>query len=385
MPEATADPANKLPEELVLSDPDQYYSHLLYAIATAQRTIDLEAYIFTNDPLGRRIVEALCKAAQSGVRTRLIVDGFGTDTDFAPLAQCMRKAGVQVRIFHPLPWRLSQWPYALSQQPYWRRFWHFLSFLNQRNHRKMLLVDHQTCIVGSFNLSQKHLSCRAGGENWRDSAVQISGRSHSSVRIAFEAVWRHWNRRWRKGMAKRFREDAYLHNFTRSLRLNKRKRILGLLSHAQQRIWLTNAYFVPDPLLLKTLIAASQRGVDVCLLLPRRSDVPFIPWTSRYFYEQLLQAGCRIYEYQAGILHAKTLVIDQQAIVGSSNLNRRSFFHDLELDYLSEHPQTLRSLEELFAADLTHSERMEESQLRNRGRLQRLLGFLVLLLFAYWV
>jgi cardiolipin synthase len=369
----------------VLTDADQYYAQLFYAIAGATRTIELETYIYARDPLGVRVTEALCKAARRGVRTRVMVDGFGIGPEFSDLARRLSAAGVEVRIFHPLPWRLSQWPYALSHLPSWRKFWHLVNYLNQRNHRKMLLVDRHTCLLGSFNLTQKHYPVSAGGQGWRDTAIAVSGISHSAVQVAFEAVWRRWRAGQRRELGRRLRHDGYLLNFTRALRLDKRKRVLGLLRDAQTRIWITNAYFVPDPLLQKTLMDASRRGVDVCLLLPHRSDVRFIPWASRYFYERLLRAGCRIHEYQGGILHAKTLLVDQQALIGSSNLNQRSFLHDLELDYLSRQAETILALETAFAQDLAASQRMGMSALRNQGAVQRVLGFLVLLFFTYWV
>ena len=381
----TSDTANQL-QEVLFTDAEQYFEHYLHALAQARHSIDLEVYIFEHDALGQRVARALCDAARRQVQVRVMVDGFGINTDFDRVARTLEQAGCKLRIYHPLPWRARHWSFALiRRQQGFQKFWYLLSYLNRRDHRKLLLVDHELCLLGSFNISLKHLPRSTGGQDWRDTGIAINGINQSALRIAFEAIWENWSARMRKRMAKKAPDSPYLLNYTRYLRRDKRKRILGWMTQAQQRIWITNAYFVPDPLLLNTLLDACRRGVDVCLLLPRESDVRFIPWASRYFYTRLLQAGCRIYEYREGILHAKTLLIDQRGIVGSSNLNRRSVFHDLELDYEVQKTATVEALEVAFLSDLDVSEPMQPIPLHGKKRFQSWLGGLVLMLISYWV
>lgn len=374
------------PQEVLFTDAEQYFEHYVYAIRHARQSIDLEVYIFEHDTLGQRVVNALCEAARRLVQVRVVVDGFGINTDFDGAARTLTQAGCKLRIHHPLPWHARHWAFGLiRRQQGLQKFWYLLSYLNRRDHRKLLLIDHELCFLGSYNISIKHLPHASGGQNWRDTGIAISGLNQSALRIAFEAVWENWSARMRKRMAKQAPASPYLLNYTRYLRRDKRKRVLDWMNAAHQRIWITNAYFVPDPLLLNTLIEASQRGVDVCLLLPRQSDVRFIPWASRFFYTRLLQAGCRIFEYRESILHAKTLLIDQRGIVGSSNLNRRSFFHDLELDYEVQQSATIKTLETVFLGDLLVSEPMQPVPLHGRKRIQSWLGGLVLMLISYWV
>lgn len=378
--------AQSQPEETLFTEAEQYFEHYLRAITQARHSIDLEVYIFEHDALGQRVARALCDAARRQIQVRVVVDGFGINTDFDRVARMLEQAGCKLRIYHPLPWRARHWSFALiRRQQGFQKFWYLLSYLNRRDHRKLLLIDHELCLLGSYNISQKHLPRAVGGQDWRDTGIAISGTNQSAVRIAFEAVWENWSARMRKRMAKKAPHSPYLLNYTRFLRQDKRRQLLGWMNDARQRIWITNAYFVPDPLLLNTLIDASRRGVDVCLLLPRQSDVRFIPWASRYFYTRLLQAGCRIFEYRESILHSKTLLIDQRGIVGSSNLNRRSVFHDLELDYEVQLEATANALDAAFRRDLEVSEPMQPIPLHGRKRLQSWLGALVLMLFSYWV
>src|SRR5690606_9536069 len=128
----------------------------------------------------------------------------------------------------------------------------------------------------------------------------------------------------------------------------------------------TNAYFVPDKKLLNALIYASYRKVDVRILLPETSDIFFIPWASSYFYGQLLKAGVRIFEYQNRMLHAKTIINDDWASIGSSNLNSRSLHHDLELDYSLQLGSSKASLMKDFLNDLKNTEELDIRQFEQK-------------------
>ena len=177
----------------------------------------------------------------------------------------------------------------------------------------------------------------------------------------------------------------FIFNFTRLLRVKQRKRLLRRIEQACDKIWITNAYFVPDKHLLEALAYASYKGVDVRILLPRTSDIFFIPWASAYFYGKLLKSGIRIFEFQNRMLHAKTFIIDDWATIGSSNLNRRSLHHDLELDYSLQLPESKLKLERDFEDDLKESEELDTNKFEQTRVWQRLLGGLLVFLLARWV
>jgi cardiolipin synthase len=148
--------------------------------------------------------------------------------------------------------------------------------------------------------------------------------------------------------------------------------------NATEKIWITNAYFVPDGSLVRALRAAAHGGVDVRIMVPRFSDVIFIPWVASAFHLGLLKAGVRVFEYQRSILHAKTVVIDSWGLVGSSNLNHRSLLHDLEVDVVVNTEEARGVLEQHFIEDMGNSVEVTLETWSHRPYIERMLGRLLL-------
>jgi cardiolipin synthase len=151
-------------------------------------------------------------------------------------------------------------------------------------------------------------------------------------------------------------------------------RIVG----AQRRVWITNAYFVPDGSLLRVLAVVGRENVDVRVLVPGFSDVVFIPWVASALHLGLLRAGVRVFEYQRSVLHAKTMLIDDWGLIGSSNLNHRSLLHDLEADLVVPNENVRRSMEDQFLRDLEGAKEVTLENWRNRPLLERLIGRVLL-------
>lgn len=372
-------------QEIIHRQAKPYFDSMLNAIHQAQFSLDMEVYIFDVDPIGEQFADALKQAAQRGVWVRLLVDGMGISLNFIHAAKQLREAGVHIHIHHPLPWRYKEWSFALTSIKGIQKFFYLLGYINQRNHRKLLIVDQKSVWLGSFNISRKHLPKQQGGQGWFDTAIELHHLNTRAIRTAFNISWNKWKRKSRKQLSKVATPSPFLLNFTRSLRQAQRKGLLDRIEHASNHIWITNAYFIPDTKLLNALILASRKGVDVRIVLPYQSDVFFMPWASSFFYEQLLQAGARVYEFQAGILHSKTLIIDDWASIGSSNFNRRSLEHDLEVDYTLQLTESIDQLEHDFLEDLTHSEELCQYELSVKKPWQRFIGGLILLLFSYWL
>jgi cardiolipin synthase len=165
-------------------------------------------------------------------------------------------------------------------------------------------------------------------------------------------------------------------NATRRLRSRFHRELLGRLEAARRRIWVTTPYFVPTLPVLRVLLHAALKGLDVRLVLPEKSDIPFVRWASMTFFPPLLKAGCRIFEYHKSVLHAKTLLVDDWALVGSSNFNHRSFLHDLEVDVAAQRPSSLKSLERQYASDFQRSREILFSDLKLRPLWTRLFTWL---------
>jgi cardiolipin synthase A/B len=377
----------KLPDiqERLFTHAEDYFSELIARIDDAKFQIDMEVYIFDEGVLGDEIAKALTRAAHRGVFVRLMTDGVGSNPHFHHIAKSLATVGVQVRIHRPLPWHIEHWRYAIVRQKGFKKLLFLLFYINRRNHRKMTIIDHQRIFLGSINVSQDHLEQRHGGKNWRDTAIEVSGLDLRIAHQAFDMNWNFARRRIKKLVAKNALNSPFLFNFSQSLRRANTHKLIQHIEQSAQRIWITNAYFVPDRPLMNSLIDAARRGVDVRILLPQRSDVFFMPWVSSFFYRELVRAGVKIYEYTPGMLHAKTILIDDWSTVGSSNMNRRSLMHDLEVDYVLQNEDSVNHLVRDFVTDQNQSQEQTEQYMKTQKRWHIWLGALVLILLGRWL
>lgn len=375
------------PEERIFENGSDYFNALIHDINQATQSIDLETYIFHKDVIGKRVAEALCHAAIRGVSVRVLVDGVGSPYWSATLARTLEKAGVKTKVFHPLPWQLWNWSRSVAKTHFLFKGIYLMFTANSRNHRKICVIDSKIAYGGSINVTGCHLAIAEGGKNWRDTAVCLTGIDLLELQKAFEIAWTHRTitERLREAFQHIRREPRMRLNYTRHRRRILHKNLLRRMRLAQRRIWITNAYFVPDNFLLKRLKEAAFNGIDVRILLPQKSNISIVKWASTTFYFNLLKAGIKIYEYSPGMLHAKSLILDDWMLIGSSNLNHRSLLHDLEADITIFTESAKKSLEQLFLKDLTQSTQLHLEQWESvRPLHQRILGRLALYL-KYWI
>jgi cardiolipin synthase len=348
--------------------------------------VDFEVYIYEKGLLGDRVASALLQAARRGVMVRLLVDGIGSPDCADDYGEKLEKGGVQFRVYRRLP-RLfnlfSRSFVSLFSGKALYRLRHFWFRVNRRDHRKLIMVDRDLIWLGGFNVSDEHLESVAGPKAWRDTGLRLSGVRDRAFGLAFNTAWHDKVHRRLWGLY-RGRLIAWLSrksnqvriNATRRLRQRFHRELLDHLRSARRRIWVTTPYFVPTLPVLRALLHAALQGRDVRLLLPEKSDIPFVRWASMTFFLPLLKAGCRIFEYHQSILHAKTLMVDDWALVGSSNFNHRSFLFDLEVDVVSRKPASLKSLERQSAFDFKRSREIRFSDLKLRPRWTRILTWL---------
>ena len=374
---------------------DDYFKDILRAIRRSKRRVDFEVYIYEKGILGDRIVSALIRAASRGVRVRLLVDGIGSPRCASDYGEKLKKGGVRFRVYRLFP-SFLMFPRLLVS---WlngmvaHRRGSFWSHMNRRNHRKLVMVDREWVWLGGFNVTDEHLESVAGKKAWRDTGLGLSGVRDRAFWLAFNTAW---NDKVHRRLWRRYRDRliAWLSrdnspgpvqiNATRELRGRFHRELLGRLRSARRRIWVTTPYFVPTLPILRVLLHAALKGCDVRLVLPEESDVPFVRWASMAFFPPLLKAGCRIFEYQKSILHAKTLVVDDWAMVGSSNFNHRSFLFDLEVDVAILRPGSLEALKRQYVSDFARSREILFSDLNLRPFWIRLLTWLFFRL-RYWL
>lgn len=376
-----------LPEERIFASGASHFVAMLQDIDQAQQSIVLETFIFDRDILGDQIISALCNAAKRGVKVRVLVDGAGSPWWGSHYAHQLEKAGAKTRVFHPFPWQLWNWGLSVVKLPMLIKLIYLLVKINFRNHRKVCIIDNEIAYIGSLNISKCHLERKDGGDEWRDTSVRLRHADLRELRQAFEIAWSH--RRIKERLRQIFRhvrrDPIIRSNHTRHRRRVLHRNLIRKLAQAKKRIWITNAYFVPDSILLRKLKEAARGGVDVRVILPRKSDVMVMPWASSTFYYSLLKAGVRIFEYLPSMLHAKSLIIDDWSLIGSSNLNHRSLLHDLEADINLRNPAAKKELEQLFLKDISDSREVSLSDWFIRRPLrQRFLGRMVLYM-KYWI
>lgn len=380
--------------EDVLFDGDSYFESLFSEWSRATRTIDFETYIFDDDRIGSEVVHNLQKAAGRGVRVRLLVDGIGASGWWQTRGVELQKNGIEVRVYHPLLitqlWRRLMIDLGFIQPERKPKRSLVLRRLNRRNHRKVSVIDGQIGYVGSINVSECHLRRYFGEKSWRDTCVRLEGPGTTELQNAFEHAWQRSElvaspRKLKIRFSFRRRliptSKPVNLNYTRKLRKQSRLHFIRTLDNATKKIWIANAYLAPPSNIIRVLARAALRGVDVRVLVPAQSDVWFMPLIGRAYYRPLMLFGIRVFEYQPRFMHAKSLVVDDEVIIGSSNLNRRSFLHDLEVDVRLDNPVSVKKMSEQYMFDIS-----ESIEAKKRGTIVgSRIGTLLNYMFRYWV
>ncbi len=304
------------------TDGDAFFESFFGTIRNARLSINLETYIFNSDEVGWKTARLLVKKARSGVEVNVIYDAVGCIATSPAMFSYMRRGGVELVEYHPLlPWR---------------KYWN----ITLRDHRKILVVDGTTAFVGGMNIGLEYAGKKMGGKNWRDTHMKIEGPAARSIEYFFMENWhrqggavmdisRHFAPVRKKG-------DRLVMTLSSTSRRGIKPIQVAYTSairSARGSVYITNAYFIPDRKIFRALVGAARRGVDVRLILPGKSDLRVVQHASRYLYKRYLRKGIRVFEYQENILHAKTAVIDGLwSTVGSSNLDRRSFKKNREIN-----------------------------------------------------
>jgi cardiolipin synthase A/B len=311
---------------------------------TAQREILLESYIFKDDATGRLFLEEMKAAAARGLAVRVLADALGSFSTHTEFWEEMKRHGIEVRLFHPLFEHLWYQPF--------------------RDHRKILVVDREVAFTGGMNIGEEYGSPNPRpGQTWRDTHVRVVGPAAWEMAVVFSEGWRHAG--GEPFEIDRLPAGAAEAPGPRVLVLDSRPHrgqaesaavLAAIAAACRERLWITNAYFAPGRRAIRILEETARRGVDVRLLLPGQTDVPIIRRAGHGYYGALLEGGVRIFEYQEAILHSKTLVADGLvSVVGSTNLDFRSFVFNAECDLVILCPITAATLERAFLEDLTKS------------------------------
>ena len=407
-------PLHEAPPVQLLIDGAETFAVVLNALSHAREEILLETYILRADSIGTSVQHALVAAVKRGVRVRLLVDAIGSAATKDNFWHSLVAEGVDVRHFHPL-----------FRAP--------LQAL-RRDHRKIVVIDRTIAFTGGMNIAEEYgSSIRSHAGAWRDTFIRVEGSVALELAAVFAEGWDRaggevlpgleyvsWSDRVvtppsgfasfaprglrarverrigqeldrRRGRRVRRDHSSAGDDAMRSMivldpRPGRAQRetlaiMAALAGGARERLWVTTPYFAPPTRALRMLARVARAGVDVRLLLPGQTDVPIMRHAAHGAYDYLLSHGVRLFEYMPAVLHAKTLIVDGYAgMVGSSNLDFRSFWLNAECNLLLFDHACGRALEESFLADLDSSEEVTTESWSRRSIRHAMLDFAARLL-----
>jgi cardiolipin synthase len=334
-----------------------FYRDLESAIDAAQHHVHLEFFIWRNDEVGRRLADALTRAAVRGVEVRLLLDAIGSFRLPASAFDALHAAGGRTSWFS-------------TANPF-RQHW----FIHLRNHRKLAVIDGASAFMGGMNIGAAYLP-------WRDLQARIDGPAVTELQGVFADDWFFATTEaltqqvYYPPVRGSGEDDALVlaagpdQDFSaNSIRIT----LLALAAAAQHRVWVATPYLVPDPAIIAALQLCARSGLDTRIVLPRHPDSIYIGHVARAFYEDLLTSGVRLYEYLPGMLHTKAMVVDDEwSMIGSANLDVRSLKLNFELNVLSHCPATNKSLSALLSDYFQKSERIDAARFARRSIFRKL-------------
>ena len=350
----------------VLQNGDEFFPAMLEAIRGARQTITLVQYVFEKPGIAADFADALAERCRAGVGVNVLLDSAGSMFIPGEYVDEMRRSGCHVEFFRPL-------------RPWQRR-------LNNRTHRRVLVVDGRVGFTGGFGISQQWAGNGHEAGRWRDTVVRVEGPAVRDMQAAFAQNWREATGIVLGG-ASYFPVLEPVGNVRAAIvgsssvggSFEAYTLFLLALDAARRSIDITNPYFVPDDRMRATLLAAAQRGVRVRVLVPGVIDHPWVREASRREFGPMLQAGVQFFEYLPALLHAKTVVVDGVwATVGSTNFDNRSFALNEEVNATIYDAGVTSRLARAFEDDLAHARPVTYEAWKHRGLLSRVREILTL-------
>lgn len=344
-----------------LQNGDGFFSAMLQAIGSAERSVSLESYIYSSGRVGEAFADVLCARAKAGVPVRVMLDWVGSRELGADLLARMRGAGVHVALYHA---------------PRWLR----PAELLRRSHRRVLVVDGRIGFTGGMGMSDEWLGDADAPDRWRDMGAQVEGPAVAAMQTAFLENWLEVTGEVLHGEAW-FPELQPMGPLAAQFVASSpevghpRARLLFMLvaAAARRNLRIATSYFVPDVAVVQALAAASRRGVRVEILLPGPIDVPLAQRASRSRWGPLLKAGCSIWEYQPSVFHSKLLVADDRFVsFGSMNVDSLSFRRNDEANLNLLDEATAARMIEVFEADKARSRQVEPDAWRRRPWIEKI-------------
>ena len=342
----------------MFSDGKDFFRSLMKDIKAAKYSIDIEFYIIKPDFIGQRLLKLLTDKAKEGVQVRLLIDALGSRRISDRKLKDFIDAGGKVEYFFKPKFK-------------------YLNFdLNYRNHRKVVVIDNKYGYIGGFNIAKEYLGFKKKFGYWRDTHLRIVGNSVQDLKAIFLMDWS-----VERGEKPDFDEIDFYSENTKSdiavqivmsgpdsVKEQIKRSMMRMITFAGEKIYLQTPYFVPDRVMLESLKMAAQSGVDVKIMIPCMPDHPFVYWANYSYCGELIKSGARVFRYENGFLHAKTLVVDGEvSTVGSANFDVRSFRLNFEANAFVYDKELANKMEKTFEDDMKLSTEVTLEDYESRG------------------
>jgi cardiolipin synthase len=348
----------------VLTNGDAFYPAMLEAIRSARETVNMECYIFKNGGIGDEFIRALSERARAGVRVTLVMDAVGSFGAFRKSRKPLEAAGARVAAYQ-------------------RFTWYRLSRLNNRTHRELLVVDGAVAFVGGAGVADWWAKPWRGKPMWRDMMVRIRGPVVSEIQGVLAENWMECcgeiltGPETYKAHAKAGNVPAFAVKSSPADRSTVSRALFQtLVEGANRSVHIATPYFLPDKAFRRAMQRTARRGVSIAVIVPgSHTDQRWVRLASRRMYGQLLEAGVRIFEYEPGMTHVKMLIVDELwSVVGTTNLDNRSFEHNDEVNLAMREETVAARLLVDFRNDVQHSREITAEVWRRRPILEKLIG-----------
>ena len=347
----------------IFTDGKQKFDQLIADIEQAEDHIHLQYYILHNDELGKRLIAALTNKARQGVKVKVLYDDLGSRGLRKSFFAELRAVDGEVEVFFPSKLR-----------------WINLR-LNYRNHRKLVIIDGKIGYVGGFNVGDEYLGLDPKFGYWRDTHLRIEGKAVHAIQTRFILDWNQASHKRKIPYLKEhfpkipIKGDSSMQIVTSgpdSEWEQIKSGYLKMIMTAKKTIAIQTPYFIPDASLLDALKIASLSGVEVKIMIPNKPDHAFVYWATMYNVGEMLSSGVKVFIYENGFIHAKTIVVDQKvSSVGTANIDVRSFKLNFEVNAFIYDPKIAEKLAEEFQHDMTVSRELTLQAYHQRSRVIR--------------
>lgn len=348
----------------ILTDGAQFYPAMLEAIQGARRSVNMELYIFQPGAMADQFIAALSDRARHGVNVTIVVDAVGSFSLRGRPVRRLRKAGCRI-------------------EPYQRLRWHSLARLNNRTHRELLIVDGQIAFVGGAGIADWWSVGRKGSRPWRDTMARVEGPVVAALQGVAAENWLECRGEILTGphyfpnLDQAGRTTAFVVKSSPADRATASRVAFHLLIEgADKDVRISTPYFLPDRAMRRALIALAVRGVSVSVVVPGpTTDQRWVRYASRRMWGPLLEAGIRIHEYRGAMMHAKVLIVDGEwAVIGTTNMDNRSFEHNDEVNLAMRDAAVAARLVDDYQRDVATSDEITLTEWQRRPRWEKILG-----------